>query len=146
MDCAAHSGEQRSSISVWPCREQHTAESQGAARKCLTRSSGERMVADTKWIRRGGQNLAARSDREKTSRGLGRVVRSRAPRCRAIPPRSVNPCASVSAYRPDRSDLVPPVFRPYCRGDTKVHEGPAGREGLTRLVLGHHAIEQRASF
>ena len=28
------------------------------------------------------------------------------PRCRAIPPRSVNPCASVSAYRPDRSDLT----------------------------------------
>ena len=75
MDCAAHSAEQRSSTSVRrSCREQHTAESQGAGRKCLTRSSGETMVADTKSISAMHRSASKSTPATRPSRFLLRQI------------------------------------------------------------------------
>src|SRR5438132_3714435 len=52
------------------CRRQHTTESQGAGRKCLTRSSGERMVADTKWISAMHQSASKSTPATRLSRFL----------------------------------------------------------------------------
>src|SRR6266404_5746596 len=51
-----------------------SAESQGAGRKCLTRSSGERMVADTKWISAMHQSASKSTPATRPSRFLLRQI------------------------------------------------------------------------